>query len=89
MELQLAMHTLTSSTRAAGYNRTSIMWHDILFQVESCEDDLANDHSKRVGQDVLLLLVRCIRGRRHNQPEDIQVREVERFRGFKDSTNTG
>ena len=52
------------------------MWHapKILFQVESGEDDLANDHSQRVRQDVLLLLVCCFRCRRHDQPENIQVR---------------
>ena len=50
---------------------------NILFQVESGEDDLTNDRSKRVWQDVLLFLVRCLRCRRHNQPEDIQVREEE------------
>ena len=49
----------------------------ILYQVEPGEDDLSNDHSKRVRQDVLLILVCCIRCRRHNQPEDLQVREVE------------
>ena len=77
MELQLALHTLTSSTREAGFNRPSMCQSPtILSQVEPGEDDLSNDHSKRVRQDVLLILVCCIWCRRHNQPEDLQVREV-------------
>ena len=57
----------------------------IISQVKPGEDDLSNDHSKRVRQDVLLILVCCIWCRRHNQPEDLQVREVELL---EDLTNT-
>ena len=44
-------------------------------QVEQGEDDLADDHRQRVGQDVLLLLVRCLWRWGHHQPQDLQVRK--------------
>ena len=44
-------------------------------QVEQGEDDLADDHRQRVGQDVLLLLVRRLWRWGHHQPQDLQVRK--------------
>ena len=49
---------------------------NILPQVQPCEDDLSNDQRKRVWKNVFLVLVRGIRCRRHDQPEDLQVRSL-------------
>ena len=79
MGLQSATPTLTSSTLGAGYQDLSFHVKQELKncfpQVEQGEDDLADDHRQRVGQDVLLLLVRCLWRWGHHQPQDLQVRK--------------